>query len=146
MTYLVAGLDGSLASKAALRFAAEEARLREAELRVVSAWEVPGSAYPAMYYLPTLDPEDVAQYARETAEQAVEEVLGDQMLDSIKLVVREGSAPYVLLEEASQAVMLVVGSRGRGGFAGLLLGSVSQHCASHARCPVTIVREVVAER
>ena len=74
MTCVVVGIDGSAYSKAALRFAADEAKLRRAELRVVTAWEVPRSVYPAVYYLPSLDPETVAEYARQQAQLEIDEI------------------------------------------------------------------------
>ena len=145
MTCVVVGIDGSAYSKAALRFAADEAKLRRAELRVVTAWEVPRSVYPAVYYLPLLDPETVAEYARQQAQLEIDEILGPDGYELLALVVREGTAPDVLLDEARDATMLVLGSRGHGGFKGILLGSVSQHLAAHAPCPITIVHEPVAE-
>jgi nucleotide-binding universal stress UspA family protein len=141
MAHVVVGIDGSPASRAALRFAAEEAKLRAAELRIVSAWEVPLTVYPAVAYLPTLNPETVEQHAREGVKQEIVEVLGPEVLVSANVLVRGGPPPDVLLSESENAVMLVLGSRGYGGFRGLLLGSVSQHCASNARCPVVIVRD-----
>ena len=60
----------------------------------------------------------------------------------VTTVVTEGAAAPVLLESAADADLLVVGNRGHGGFAGLLLGSVSQQCTSHAGCPVVVVRTV----
>jgi nucleotide-binding universal stress UspA family protein len=141
MTYVVVGIDGSSSSQAALRFAAEEARLHGADLRVVSAWSMPVAVYPAVNYISTVDIDTLSRYARDIAEKEIDDVLGQDNDVSVDLVVREGSAPAVLLEESRDAAMLVLGSRGHGGFVGLLLGSASQQCAAHARCPVTIVHE-----
>jgi nucleotide-binding universal stress UspA family protein len=60
---------------------------------------------------------------------------------SVQRLVKEGHASLVLVNESAEADLLVVGSKGRGAFAGMLLGSVSQHLANHAHCPVVIVRE-----
>ncbi|MFL6049843.1 MAG: universal stress protein, partial [Gaiellales bacterium] len=75
------------------------------------------------------------------AHQELVEVLGADRAGAIEVAVRDGNAAEALLEESREAEMLVVGSRGHGGFAGLLLGSVSQQCAAHATCPVVVVRE-----
>jgi nucleotide-binding universal stress UspA family protein len=71
-------------------------------------------------------------------------VLGDDPGVVVELLVEEGSAARVLIRESENAELLVVGSRGHGGFVGLLLGSVGQQCAAHARCPVVIVHKAVA--
>jgi nucleotide-binding universal stress UspA family protein len=141
MGHIVVGIDGSSCSRRALRFAAEEARLRGESLRVVSAWQVPVSMYMGSNIAPVLDPSGFSAWAREGAEKEIDEVLGSPADSSIELRMREGNAAKILVEESGDASMLVVGSRGRGGFAGLLLGSVSQQCAAHARCPVTVVHQ-----
>jgi nucleotide-binding universal stress UspA family protein len=137
---IVVGVDGSDGAREALRFALEEARLRGAAVRAVAAWQVPVAAYGGALVSP--DPALVDQLAAE-ARSAVERALadaGDLAADAdVDTVVREGAPAQVLLEEADDAVLLVVGSRGLGGFRGLLLGSVSQQCAHHAPCPVVIV-------
>jgi nucleotide-binding universal stress UspA family protein len=138
---IVVGIDGSEASKEALGWALEEARLRRSTLRVVYAWHSPrvgGRSYipPELF-----DPEVLRRSAQELVDSFVAEVDDRTSLDvELELVPLEGPAAVVLVEAAEQAELLVVGSRGRGGFAGLLLGSVSQQCAQHARCPVVIVR------
>jgi nucleotide-binding universal stress UspA family protein len=135
---IVVGIDGSQGSEAALRFAAREAELRSVPLRAVSAWYVPSGVY-AGGFVPTVDSLDYRTWQRETAERQLGDVLGGDRAE-VELVVTEGSPAAVLLDESEAAELLVVGSRGHGGFAGLLLGSVSQQCAAHARCPVVIVR------
>lgn len=87
-----------------------------------------------------LDADIYLDAARESADEEIQEVLGDGAAQA-ELVMREGSAAQILMEESANASMLVIGSRGRGGFSGLVLGSVSQQCAAHAKCPVTIVHE-----
>ena len=135
---IVVGIDGSAGAQAALRFAGDEASLRQTELRVVSAWHVPTGVYMPPTYM-DLDLGAFRQTASEVAERQVVDVLGAERAAAIGVVIHEGSPAEVLIAESRQAELLVVGSRGHGGFAGLLLGSVSQHCAAHARCPVVIV-------
>ena len=137
---LVVGVDGSDGARAALRFAVDEARLRDARLRVVTAWHVPVLAYGGGIAPPPLPDmgDDLESAARASVENALAGVASDGV--EIETVVREGRPVEVLLEEAEGADLLIVGSRGLGGFGGLLLGSVSAQCAQHAHCPVVIVR------
>jgi nucleotide-binding universal stress UspA family protein len=125
MTVIVVGVDGSEESKAALRWAHAEATLRHASLRAIHA-----EAHDAG------GPERVAWL-----DGVVCEVLGESPGVEVVQSIVEGDAAHVLVEAVGQADLLVVGSRGHGGFAGLLLGSVSQACAQHASCPVVIVCE-----
>ena len=142
MNRIVVGIDGSEESKEALRWALAEAKLRRAPLRVVHTW-----VFPFIAAGPGLDPvldADMIENARRLAEELVQGEL-DELADEtagvdIERAIVEGAAAPVLLEAAEGASLLVVGSRGRGGFTGLLLGSVSQQCAHHAPCPVVIVR------
>jgi nucleotide-binding universal stress UspA family protein len=137
---IVVGVDGSEASKEALRWALEEARLRRSRLRAVYAWVYPQIG--GRGYIPSelLDPELLRQTAQERLDALVVEVAGESPGVELERGVHEGPAAQVLVEAAQGAALLVVGSRGHGGFAGLLLGSVSQQCAHHAPCPVVIVR------
>ena len=137
---IVVGVDGSPSAQAALRFALDEARLRDADVRAVAVWHVPVAAYGDGFVPP--DPGLMAHLeaeARRTLEGALAGVSEKASVASVESVVREGSPARVLLEEAVDADLLVVGSRGLGGFRGLLLGSVSQQCSHHAPCPVVIV-------
>ena len=142
MNRIVVGIDGSPPSGQALRWAAAEAKLRGAALRVVHTW-----AFPYIVAGPGLDPtldarmiEDVRRKAEELVEHELS-VLGDEAAGvDIERVVVDGAPAPTLIEAAEGSDLLVVGSRGHGGFAGLLLGSVSQQCAHHAPCPVVIVR------
>jgi nucleotide-binding universal stress UspA family protein len=141
MKRIVVGIDGSAESKQALRWAAAEAKLRGAVLRVVHTWFFPYiAAGPGPD--PVLDAE-VIENVRRTAEQLVDSELaelgGETSGIDIERAVVEGAPAPALLEAAEGAALLVVGSRGRGGFTGLLLGSVSQQCAHHAPCPLVIV-------
>jgi nucleotide-binding universal stress UspA family protein len=140
MARIVVGIDGSDQSKEALRWALDEARLRDASVDVVYAWTMPvyvgyGAAAGAV-----IDPAEIRQAAREKIDTVVEEVVGGKRDVQIERKAVEGLAAAALVEEAEGADLLVVGSRGHGGFAGLLLGSVSQQCSHHAPCPVVIVR------
>jgi nucleotide-binding universal stress UspA family protein len=139
MARIVVGVDGSKAGQAALEWAAEEGRLRRAEVEAVHVW-----TYPPMTYLtglvpaPTFAHDDLAAEAEAVLERACD-ALGESGA-GLRRVVAEGAPAPTLIERARGADLLVLGSRGHGGFAGLLLGSVSQQCVHHAPCPVVIVR------
>lgn len=142
MAKIVVGVDGSEHARAALDWAIGEARLRAAPLVVASAWHVPLAAYGAPGFAPAVTPSlpesirlEAERVARESAQQARE-----GGVDRVEEVVREGQAADVLTQAAADAELLVVGSRGHGGFAGLLLGSVGHQCTHHSPCPVVIVR------
>jgi nucleotide-binding universal stress UspA family protein len=143
MGVIVVGVDQSTGAKAALRFALEEARLRQATLRVVHAWQFGYIGATGLEgWLPAAGGN--LEEFRRGAETALDETLRDAVSDTngltIERRVEQGTAAEVLVEESQGAELLVVGSRGHGGFAQLLLGSVSQQCAQHAFCPVVIVR------
>jgi nucleotide-binding universal stress UspA family protein len=143
MGVIVVGVDQSAGAKAALRFALEEARLRQATLRVVHAWQFGYIGATGLEgWLPAAGGN--LEEFRQGAETALDETLRDAVSDTngltIERRVEQGTAAEVLVEESQGAELLVVGSRGHGGFAQLLLGSVSQQCAQHAFCPVVIVR------
>jgi nucleotide-binding universal stress UspA family protein len=143
MGVIVVGVDNSDGAKAALRFALEEARLRQATLRVVHAWQYGYIGAPGLEgRLPAAGGtlEDFRQGAAAALEEALREVGADTHGVPIERRVEQGTAAAVLVEESRGADLLVVGSRGHGGFAQLVLGSVSQQCAQHAFCPVVIVR------
>ena len=141
MATIVVGVDGSSSAQAALRFAVQEAKLRGAGVRVVTAWHVSTMVYSGGGFAPGIDPTVFEESASGSLEQALA-ALGDEANGvEIERSIRMGQPAQVLVEEAKDADLLVVGSRGHGGFAGLLLGSVSHQCALHARCPVVIVHE-----
>jgi len=141
MSGIVVGVDGSEGARVALRFALEEARMRGEKVRAVAAWHVPVAAYGGGAFVPP-EPglvERLGPEARGAVERALSEA-GDLAADvEVETVVTEGPPARILLDEARDATMLVVSSRGLGGFRGLLLGSVSQQCSHHAPCPVVIV-------
>ncbi len=134
---VVVGVDGSPASKDALRWAANYARLTGAPLKVVSAWHWPVSLVGA---LPMPEDFDPMAETHDTLEAILSEVLGADPGCPVTSQVVGGPASAVLVEESHGAALLVVGSRGHGGFTGLLLGSVSEHCTRYATCPVVVVR------
>jgi nucleotide-binding universal stress UspA family protein len=139
---IVVGVEGSGGAKAALRWALSEAVYRSAVVEVVTAYAstyVPAS--PDFNYVP-LDPADLESEVAAMQDRvitAVVDSLPDNTVEIRRSIVR-GRPAEALIEAAVGADMLVVGSRGRGGFRGLLLGSVSQQIAHHGSCPVVIVR------
>jgi nucleotide-binding universal stress UspA family protein len=140
MARIVVGVDGSEQSRAALRWALAEARLRDADVRAVYAWAfpiVPGREFAPALAIPL---DELRAEANELIDTVVAEEVGDETDVRVTHLAIEGSAADVLVDASRNADLLVVGSRGHGGFAGLLLGSVSQQCAHHAACPVVIVR------
>jgi len=136
---IVVGVDGSDASVNALRWALDEARLRSARVRAVLAWSYPqvSTYHEAKHVLEV----PFAEEAAAVLEQIVGVTAAAAEGVEIEKKVVEGEAAPALIEAARNASMLVVGSRGVGGFSGLLLGSVSQQCAHHATCTLVIVRE-----
>jgi nucleotide-binding universal stress UspA family protein len=130
---IVVGVDGSEGSRRALRWAVEEARVRGARVRAVLAWtylDQPTGGFDAAYGEPD-------------ARALLDEVLGEGVRDGadvdVERVVVCDLPARALLDAARGADLLVVGSRGIGGFKGLLLGSVGQQVAQHARCPIVVV-------
>jgi nucleotide-binding universal stress UspA family protein len=139
MKTIVVGADGSPGSIAALRTALSEAHTRGCSLTVVSAWHVPAGAYQSGWVPMPISKEDYKQIGNAMLEKSLAAIEAEKDGVPITPLVREGQPAEVLVEEAEGAELLVVGSRGLGGFRGLLLGSVSQQCAHHAHCPVLIV-------
>ena len=136
---VVVGVDGSPESEAALRFAADEAKLRGALLRVVCAWEPSASGYLGEAFAPTTDAFDRAEHYAEDVLRAALEQLQPESLE-VEAVAGEGGPAAVLLEQAADAELLVVGSRGLGAAKRIMLGSVSADLAHRASCPLVIVR------
>jgi nucleotide-binding universal stress UspA family protein len=136
---IVVGIDGSTESKQALAWALDEARLRQSKVRAIYAWLPPTSF---AWYVPAkvLDPRVLEGKAMELVEAAVAEVTDERSDVKVECAALPGEPAAALLDAAGDAELLVVGSRGHGGFAGLLLGSVSAQCSQHATCPVAIVR------
>ncbi|GAA2740893.1 universal stress protein [Kitasatospora cinereorecta] len=134
---IVVGVDGSPSSIDALRWAVEQAHAVGAVVEAVTAWQYPVS--PGWTGTAAAD-EYVLGIARKTLDSAIAEASDPEPPVRIGARVVEAGAVPALLEAARDAELLVVGSRGHGGFAGALLGSVSQHCVQHAPCPVVVVR------
>ena len=138
---VVVGIDGSDQSLTALRRAARVTTSLEGELEAVIAWHFPndGFLYPPMtQWSPERDAETVVKTAADV-------VFGEVWPDWFRVVVRQGTPAQVLIDQSAGAEMLIVGSRGHGGFAGLLLGSVSAACAAHAHCPVLVMHQQSAD-
>lgn len=132
---VVVGVDGSASSKSALRWARRVAVAEGADIDVVGAWAWPsvmGVAGTPLEYSPQLEIE-------KELSAAVDEVFGADRPTGLSVRAVEGGAAHVLIEASRDALMVVVGSRGLGGFLALLLGSVSGHVAEHAFCPVLVV-------
>ena len=148
MNVIVVGVDHSDGAKEALRFALEEAKLRHATLRAVHAWQFSYIGVTGMEgALPAMGGElrDFRDAAAAGLEATLREAIPTGGTVEIEPRVVEGAPAAVLVEESRGTDLLVVGSRGHGGFAQLLLGSVSQQCAHHAECPVVIVRATAGE-
>ena len=138
---IVAGVDGSPSSVSALRWAIAQAGLTGAAVDAVIAWHYPDLASSGMA-VGAVEP--TYGFFRENAEKIAADAISgavDPASDvPVSACVAQGHAAQVLLDASAGASLLVVGSRGHGGFAEALLGSVSQHCVQHASCPVVVVR------
>jgi nucleotide-binding universal stress UspA family protein len=139
---IVVGVDGSASSEQALRWALRQAKLTGAAIDAVIAWHFPfisgGCTWPpAGVLVSEFDFRTMAERARaDTVSRATD---GDLHAPVTQKVLK-GDAAAVLIRESAGADLLVIGSRGHGGFAEALLGSVGQHCVHHAACPVVIIR------
>jgi nucleotide-binding universal stress UspA family protein len=132
---LVVGVDGSDHSKAALTWAVQQAEISGTRLLAITAWQVP----PVVYSGAVLEDLELRNRAEAVLNQAIQQTVGDQSEIALNTLVEQGYPALVLVEEARHADLLVVGSRGHGEFAGMLLGSVSEYCVTHASCPVVVV-------
>ena len=139
MKSILVGVDGSACSQAALDFAAEEAALRGAPLLIVCAWDLPDVGYAVSAY-PKEFLEIVHEEAKAIAAKSRDRVTELKPTLTVKTKVIKGSPGAVIVKEAKNQVLVVVGNRGRGGVASLLLGSVSHHVVHMAPCPVIVVR------
>ena len=136
MSRITVGVDGSPEARAALLYALEEARLRGADVEVVLAY----SPLPYLAGDVTLRHAGNSELeAEELIRKEVEPIAAAFPDVTVTTQAILGAAAETLIEKAKGADLLVVGSRGRGGFSGLLLGSVSQQCVHHAPCPVVVV-------
>lgn len=159
MTQIIVGVDGSESSENALRWALEEAELRQVErVMVVHAYRPPefrnyGAYADAFLAVDAVQGradadrarrEEEETYTRQAAERLLERLVGDARTGAIsadlELLALPNDPAKTMIDMSRDADLLVVGSRGRGGFKGLLLGSVSQQCLQHSHCPVVVVR------
>ncbi len=132
---IVVGVDGSAASIEALRWAVTQAELTGATVQAIATWQAPDQNGIA-FYTADLDWFDLT---KRTLDVAIKEAgVGDH--PGVDAVVMQGTPAHVLVEASRAAQLLVVGTRGHGGFAGLLLGSTSTYVIAHAACPVLVVR------
>ncbi len=132
---VLVGVDGSESSAAALTWAYKHAQLNGSRVRAVMAWELPYSPMAALAY----DPSAFEQSAVDALQETLIEVLGEHAVD-VDAQVTQGYPAEVMIQESRDADLLVLGNRGHGGFVGMLVGSVSQHCVAHAHCPVVVIR------
>ncbi|GAB3278471.1 universal stress protein [Parasphingorhabdus pacifica] len=134
---IVVGVDGSPASRTALRWAHRQATLTGGSLTALMAWDS-----PLIYDWKVPGLEDFANTTAKALNTVLDEVVGEGGPVEVRKEVAQGHPARALLDaaEATEARLLVVGNRGHGGFTRALLGSVSQHCVHHARCPVMVVR------
>jgi nucleotide-binding universal stress UspA family protein len=137
---IVAGVDGSASSLEALRWAIRQAELTGSSVDAVIAWEPP-AASGLGWGVAMVDDTDYEELAAKTVAEAIGLAADPASRVRVRPMVGEGNAAQVLLDASAGADLLVVGSRGHGGFASALLGSVSQHCTHHAHCPVVVIRD-----
>jgi nucleotide-binding universal stress UspA family protein len=138
---IVVGIDGSEQSQLALRWAAYLARVTNSTVEAVTAWQpmTIGAPTGGFGYVTTPIDWDPAIDMEKVLVDTLDLVFGVKRPADLQVTVQEGHPTKVLLDAARGARMLVLGSRGHGGFTGLLLGSVSSACAEHATCPVVVV-------
>jgi nucleotide-binding universal stress UspA family protein len=135
MTYrIVVGVDGSPHSDQAVRWSMDEAQARGGEVTAVFAWQVPFLSFPGAF-----DRDELEQASKEFIVDTVSRIAPTPPVPLLTLVA-EGDPAASLIEASKGASMLVVGTRGRSPWSGLLLGSVSQRCAAAASCPVVLVK------
>jgi nucleotide-binding universal stress UspA family protein len=133
-TRIVVGVDGSKPSKLALSWAMRISATTGASIDAVTAWH-----FPVSFGWGYVTGADTPADATKCLTDSVDEAFGAERPAGLRLLVRQGLPAKVFLDESTGATMLIVGSRGHGGFSGLLLGSVSANCAEHATCPVLVI-------
>jgi nucleotide-binding universal stress UspA family protein len=141
MSGIIAGIDGSAHSARVIEWAVKEAALQNAALTVITVHSVPANPWTGN---PTVLAGETAEleHIRETAEELTQKVmsqLGESRPASVTVRAVAGYPAKELIDASGDADLLVVGSRGAGGFARLLQGSVSSQVVQHARCPVVVV-------
>ena len=133
---IVVGVDGSASSEEALRWAVRQSRLTGRPLDAVIAWD-----YPVNYGVAELEDLDWKGDSADLLRKTITNALPEEDAALVRQRVVHGHAAKVLMDASADADLVVVGSRGHGGFTGMLLGSVSQHVVAHATCPVVVVHE-----
>jgi nucleotide-binding universal stress UspA family protein len=139
---VVVGIDGSPGARAAAEFAVREARLRGARLVAVTALGFADAAHFDPYSVHLGPKKEIVARAEERIAAALQDLDTDGL--DVRVVVTTEEPARALIDQSAFADLLVVGSRGRGGYHGLVLGSVGFRCALHADCPVTVVRPAPA--
>jgi nucleotide-binding universal stress UspA family protein len=143
MQTIIVGIDGSSCADAALEWAAQEASLRNARLRAVAVWEI--GPTPVGRF-PTVDLIEAYRSGADAAVGAAEEYLDSDWPDLDGTAEAwEGRPADVIVSLGSEADLIVVGNRGRGDVASLVLGSVSHHVVQHASCPVVVIPQLWTE-
>jgi nucleotide-binding universal stress UspA family protein len=138
---ILVGVDGSPASRTALEWAGDEAVHHGSELVVLTAWlPIPPPLAGTSSTYPMHGVTNPKEAAKEQLMETIRDVLGEDPPVLVHPQIKEGNAAKVLIELSEEADVIVVGSHGEGGFAGMLLGSVSQHVVAHANCTVVVVR------
>ena len=138
---ILVGHDGSEGAQHGLRWAGELARRADMDLHVLRAWSMTSAPRPKSWspgYVPPME-----DWAAGVVEELTKHVTAAGLDPSVRVSCHavHRSPAKGLIETAQGADLLVVGARGRGGFGGLLLGSVSDQCVHHAPCPVTVIRQ-----
>ena len=130
---IVVGIDGSAPSVDGFRWAIRQAQSTGSAVEAVMAWQYPGALIPG-------GTEDFAAESRRALDGAIEGAFSGPPPVQVTRVVEDGEPALTLVERSSDAALLVIGSRGHGAFIGMLIGSVSQYCVTHAHCPVVVLR------
>lgn len=138
---VIVGVDGSASSAAALDWAARYAEATGTELVAVLAWHYPSAVGgPPVGVAPEPVTSEVERSRYEILDKAIETSCANRPSVRVQRRVVYGHPAQVLIDESNDAALLVVGSKGYGGFRGMMLGSISTHCVTHAACPVTVVK------
>lgn len=143
---VIVGVDGSEQSRKALRWAIDEASLRGERVVAMTVYGLPPAYYP--HGVPGSADTELVERIRDVARVALDKIVAEARADADGVrvaidaeAIEHPQPAWALIDRAGEDDMLVVGSRGLGGFRGLLLGSVSQQCVQHARCPVVVIRQ-----
>jgi nucleotide-binding universal stress UspA family protein len=137
MGQMLVGVDGSPGAELALQWTIDAAKLRGAKVKAIHVW-MPWAPVE-LHGLATIDTKALEDAGRAVLDESIDRVEATELDLSVERMLVPGAASTAMLDEAKDAKLVVVGSRGRGGFAGLLLGSVSHQLAAHAPCPVVVV-------